>query len=415
MKFSRTSPPRLFALFSAVCLLAFTGLAQQRGGFQQGGGGGFGGQGGGRAGAGGAGTRQYPNNSAVGDAIISADYDGRRLIVITDDETSQQISQVVTNMDRPKPQVLIKVVFLEVTYNNNLDFGIEGGVRRDVDKAKGITGVAANAFGLSGLNNAATGGITNIFGQGVQSFGQVPPGAGLYQVLGTDFQATMRAIAQAGKTEVLSRPSILTRNNQPATITVGQSVPLVSNTRFDAVNGQINTVSYQNVGIILRVTPFITQDGKVEMIVAPEISSLADRTEWVPISSGALAPVINTRSADTVVVTPDGQTVVIGGLMQNNRTQSDSKVPLLGDIPLLGMAFKRKVKTNVKTELIIFLTPHIVTVPGQLASLSARERANSEMIPKAFTEKELNTFLDTIPEKQPAPTKPAPQRARPRR
>src|SRR4030095_7980895 len=98
------------------------------------------------------------------------------------------------------------------------------------------------------------------------------------------FQATLRAIAQAGKTEILSRPSILTRNSQQAVISLGQEVPLVTNTRFDTFGNQINTVSYQNVGIILRVTPFITDNEMVEMIVSPETSSLADRSQWVPIS-----------------------------------------------------------------------------------------------------------------------------------
>src|SRR5207302_1543568 len=152
--------------------------------------------------------------------------------------------------------------------------------------------------------------------------------------------------------------SILARNNQQATITVGQSVPLVTSTSFQTLTGNpINTIQYSSVGIILRVTPFITSDNMVEMIVSPQISSLSDQS--VPVSAGVNAPIINLRSADTVVVTPDGQTVIIGGLMQNQKTQSDSKIPVLGDIPLLGNLLKRKVKANTKTELMIFLTPHL--------------------------------------------------------
>ncbi len=231
----------------------------------------------------------------------------------------------------------------------------------------------------------------------------MPPGAGLYTVLGNDFSATLRLIASAGKTEILSRPSILARNNQQATITLGQQVPLITSTRFDTLGNQINSVTYQNVGIILQVTPFITPEGFVEMIVSPQTSELADRSQWVPISSGPSgsisAPVINTRSADTVVVVPDGQTCIIGGLMENQRVSSDSKIPILGDIPLIGNAFKRQTKTYTKTELIIFLTPHIVANPVQLVGLSAREKANAQLAPKAFTEQELDRFLDTVPVK----------------
>jgi general secretion pathway protein D len=319
------------------------------------------------------------------------------LIVITDDETSQYVSQVITNLDRPKPQVLIKVVFLEVTYKNFLDIGVEGG---GAYSGQNHNGAGASAFGLSGLENSATGQVLNALGLPVQSFAPIPPGAGVYQILGTEFQATLRAIASAGKTEILSRPSILTRNNQQATISLGQEVPLITNTRFDTLGNQINTVTYQNVGIILRVTPFITSDGKVEMIVSPETSALADRSQWVPVSLGITAPVINSRVADTVVVVPDKQTVVIGGLMEKSNLATDSKIPVLGDIPLIGNLFKRKVKDDSKTELLIFLTPYIVQDAAQLASVSDQERKNNEFAPKAFTEEDLDRFLYSLPAKE---------------
>jgi general secretion pathway protein D len=338
-------------------------------------------------------TRQYPPSGTVGEAMISVDPETRRVIVITDEETSEHVGQVIRSLDQPKPQVLIKVVFLEVTYRNSSDIGIEGGISRRINDS--TTGTAANAFGLSSLASSSTGQVANIFGQAVQNFAPVPPGAGLYQIFGQDFQATLRAIAEAGKLEVLSRPSILARNNQQATITVGQQVPLITNVRFDTFGNQLNAVTYQDVGIILTVTPFITSDGMVEMIVSPQISALSEQT--VPLSTGVSAPVIDLRSADTVVVTPNGQTVIIGGLMQNRKTQTESKIPILGDIPLLGAAFKRKLKENVKTELIIFLTPYIVNEPSQLASLTATESGASEMAPKAFTEQELNQFLEGVP------------------
>lgn len=345
---------------------------------------------------GGAGDREYPPAGMIGEAMISSDPETRRIIVITDDETARHISQVVTNLDRPKPQVLIKVVFLEVTYRDGLDLGIEGQYRKNI-------------------GNNTTGSVSQLFGLAQQGISPTLPfttqsGSGIYQVLGSDFQVTLRAIAEAGKLEVLSRPSILARNNQQATIMVGQTVPLISNVRFDTLGNQINSVQYQDVGIILRVTPFITADGMVEMIVSPEISSLSGTT--IPLSSGPSgtigAPIIDRRSADTVVVTPDGQTVVIGGLMESNKTRTDSKVPILGDIPLLGNLFKRKLKQDLKTELLIFLTPHIVSDPNQLAQLSQQERAKSQLAPKAFSEQELQRFLDGIPEKQPENPAPAP-------
>lgn len=383
---------QLFLALAVWLSVTLTATAQFPGG---GGFGGFGGNQNRQGNTSSSSTRQYNNSTQVGSATISSDPETGRIIVITDEETSLHISQVISNLDIPKPQVLIKVVFLEVTYNNGYDIGIDAGFKNGTvgdGKYQGNFS-GANAFGVSGLASAATN--VNAFGLPISAFGNVPPGAGLYQILGNDYQATLRAIATAGKTEVLSRPSILARNNQPATITVGQSVPLITSVRYDNFGNAINSVSYEDVGIILKVTPFISNDGLVEMIVAPEISSLTDQT--VTIAAGVAVPVIAKRSADTVVVTPNGQPVIIGGLMQNNKTESESKIPILGDIPLLGNLFKRKIKNNAKTELLIFLTPHIVETPSQLVALSEKERAASVLPKKAFTEQDMDQFLNELP------------------
>lgn len=332
----------------------------------------------GASGLGGA-TREYPNSTMVGDALISSDPETRRLIVITDEETNEHIREVITNIDRPKPQVLIKVVFLEVTHTDDLDVGVDA---RYVTREGSYTNTIGQNF-------------MGLFGLPAQSLGS----GGFYQLLSDDLEVTLRALAAAGKTEVLSRPSILARNNQQATIIVGSELPFITNSRITDQGQTINTVQYQDIGIILRVTPFITSDGLVEMIVSPEISTLTAQT--VPISDTVSAPVIAKRAADTVVVTPNGKTVVIGGLMENNKTMSERKVPLLGDIPLLGNLFKRKIKSDTKTELIIFLTPYVVAEPGQLAELTAHEAGQAELAPKAFSEQELQKYIDGVPMKQP--------------
>jgi len=348
-------------------------------------------------------TRTYSGNGTVGDAVISIDPVTRNLIVIADEQTKAYISQVISNLDRPKPQVLIKVVFLEVTHNNSSDIGIEGAWGSSIGNS--MTGAVTHAFGLSSVSSsiASNGPGLNAFGQPISSFLPIPPGAGLYQIFSTDYQVTLRAIAQAGKAKVLSRPSVVARNNQPATILVGQSVPLITSVRYDTFGNAINGITYTDVGIILRVTPFITADGLVEMILSPEISSVS-KTDSTQISSGAgganavTAPFIDKRSADTVVITPDGQTVIIGGLIADAKAEGESKIPLLGDIPIIGNLFKRKTKTGDKTELLIFLTPQIIQAPTQYAAVSAREGDKSG-VPKSLTDQELKDFLDKLPVK----------------
>ncbi len=329
-----------------------------------------GGGGGGSAGS----TRQYTNSTMVGEAMITSDLQTRRLIVVTDEETNENIRTIIASLDQPKPQVLINVVFVQVTHDKGVDLGAEGVFNGTLAVKGEPRGIATTRFG-----------VADALADGTQY-------GAFYRILGQDVTATLRALSAVTKTEILSRPSVLTRNNQQATIMVGQSIPLITNSRVsDQTNTTINTVQYQDVGIILRVTPFITQEGLVEMIVSPEISSLSATT--IPIGNNVSSPVIDKRSADTVVVTPSDKTIVIGGLISSQLGDRDSKVPILGDIPLVGLAFKRKQKTDVKTELLIFLTPHVIRTPEDLSATTDRERAKLEMSGQAFEEHGLDRAL----------------------
>lgn len=320
-------------------------------------------------------TRQYQHATMMGDAIITSDLETRRLIIVTDEETNENIRTIIQSLDKPKPQVLINVVFVQVTHDKGVDLGSEAVFNGELAVKGEPKTVASTKYGIGDALNDPT------------QFGA------FYRILGRDVTATLHALSTVSKTEILSRPSILTRNNQQATIMVGQSVPIITNSRVsDQTNTTINTVQYQDIGIILRVTPFITQEGLVEMIVSPEISALSATT--VPISNTVSTPVIDKRSADTVVVTPSDRTVVIGGLISTASTDKDNKVPILGDIPLVGLAFKRKQKSDVKTELLIFLTPHVVQTTDALATVSASEEKRLELSPKAFPKGEMQRYLD---------------------
>jgi general secretion pathway protein D len=368
-------------------------------------------------------SRNYRSNTMLGDAIIQVDPESRSLVVITDEETHMELDKIVRNLDRPKPQVLIKVVFIEVTYNKSSDIGVEGNYTFNLENAHDATtgSRTVNSTGTAtsnGTTTTTTSTLTTPLGTpaqvaetlGAQSlFGLATATDGTFvRVVTDDWSATLRALAQRGKVEVLSRPSIMARNNQEAVIVVGQEVPFITNSRTDALGQITNTIQYDNIGIILRVTPFITSDGSVEMIVAPEISTLTSQT--VPISSTASAPVIAKRSAETVVVTPNGATVVIGGLMEKQRTESVRKVPILGDIPLIGMAFRRTVKDDTKRELLIFLTPEIVSNPAAIHRSTAEEIDRTELVKESLVNHDLTRYLDGYFDKQvrrAVPVKPA--------
>jgi len=309
-----TSRLHKHALAAALLLLgAASALAQGAGQGRGGGGQGGGGQGGGFVGGGGGGTsangnRSYQNTTMVGDAMISSDVDTRRLIIVTDDATNENIKAIVASLDKPKPQVLINVVFLQVTHDNSFDLGAEATYKGPISIKTNPEGIATSRFGVA----------TQLADQSVYG--------AFYQLIGRDVNATIHALSAVAKTEILSRPSILTRSNQQATILVGQNVPLLSTTtqNLNSANNSItSTITYQDVGIILRVTPFITNEGLVEMIVSPEISSISPTTVSIPGAGNAT--VIDRRSADTVVVTPSDRTIVIGGLISTQKGDTTSR------------------------------------------------------------------------------------------
>jgi general secretion pathway protein D len=418
------------------------------GGGRGGGGGGFGGGGFGGGGFGGGGfggavggaaggaartaattSSEYNNNGTVGTAQIGVDPDTHNLIIVADAVTMEQIRNVVRNLDAPKPQVLIKAVFLEVNDNKASEIGAQANYTGFNNSFGKVTGFLTNSYIQGTSQSQGTGStistptFTPVPTPYFQSYSvgndftlpQALAGAagngGLYQLIGNDFTATIQALATAGKSQILSRPSILARDGQLAEIVVGQSVYLPTSVSLTAVGGTGSTVpsingTYQNVGIQLDVTPFIGANNLVQMILAPQITQIDTSTPGQVIEGGSIfssavyAPNINKRSANTVVTTPDGQTVVIGGLITNGKASSESKVPLLGDIPLLGQLFKYSAKSSGKSELLMFITPHIVQQPSQLTALSSREMNQSEMITNSVSEQLLDQYLERVPVKK---------------
>ncbi len=296
----------------------------------------------------------------TGQVFVVADEDTNSLLITTATKYQDQVKQIVGELDRPAPQVLIKVLVAEVTHDKATDVGVDFSILNQ--RANGNGQIGSTNFGLTGPN-AATGGL-------------------VVQVLESNFNATLRALAKDGKLEVLSRPYILASDNQLASITVGNEVPFITNTRITDQGQQINTIEYQDVGIILNVTPHISPDGLVIMDVIPEISQLTSST--VPISPGVTAPVIAKRSASSRVAIRTGNTIVIGGLMEDRKVEAISKIPLLGDIPILGMIFSRTELTKTKTELLIFLTPHVAQLPEELSEMTGQEVKDTRLTPKAI-------------------------------
>ena len=257
------------------------------------------------------------------------------------------------------------------------------------------TSSVASALPCSG--NAGTASAQTLFG-----LAQLANGS--FVRLATDnWQATLYALAQHGNVNVLSRPTIMARNNQQAVIVVGQEVPFVTNSQITETGQTINTVQYQDVGVILRVTPFITSDNNVEMIVSPEVSSVDSQS--VQLSPNVSSPIIDKIAAETVVVTPNAETVVIGGgMMQKAKDIHRPEDPHLGDMPCIGAAFRHTTKSDTRTELLIFLTPYIIQGTNKMKELTTDEVNRTELPQQAFSQEDLRKYLDGLKIKRRAPS-----------
>jgi len=249
------------------------------------------------------------------------------------------VTSMIKELDQPQPQVLIQAILAEVTLDDKTQLGVEWSY-------------------LANPSGRTVGGGTS-FGLQSEGFG--------FTVSSGDFQLLLRALQSQGRLEVLSVPRIVTTDNQPGQVNVGQEVAIVSSSRVTE-SGVFNTIQYRDVGIILQVTPRISPDGFVKLEVRPEISSISEST--VKISEDLNATVFNRRFAETTVTVRDGHTVVIGGLITNKEENREEKVPLLGDIPLLGALFKNNKVTKERTELLIILTPRVLRTATEADVLS---------------------------------------------
>jgi len=311
---------------------------------------------GGFAGRGLSSTAAAAASDLAGQVYVVADEDTNSLLVTTDSRNFQRVQAILADLDRAVPQVLIKVLVAEVSHDNSLDLGVE----------------------FSGMNLRAS-------GMGVQAgtnFSVAAQTAGFtFKLDERNVTAAIQALAGVAKLDVLSRPYILTGDNQQATIMVGQDVPFITSSQITTEGQVINTIQYSPIGIILQVTPHINPQGLVTLDVYPEISAATGET--VPLNQFASSPVFARRFAQSRVAILDGQTIVIGGLMEDRITRKVDKVPFLGDLPGIGVLFQRTTETKTKTELLIFLTPHVAQQPGALKEMSADEQRGLRIVPQA--------------------------------
>lgn len=276
------------------------------------------------------------------EVTVVGDLSSNKLVISTSPKYMESVLKIVEELDASPPQVMIQVLLAEVTIDASDQWGMDVNVGPFGGEAYRVGSTAA------GVGVATALGVPNL------------------SVSSSDFGLLIRALEAQGKLEVLSNPQVLADNNKEATISVVDEIGVAGRSQFGGVNGTsvISEVERIPAGIILKVTPSISSDGYVRMEVSPEISALTSRT--TQINRDQTAPIISKRTVDTVVTVKDGQSVVIGGLIQTSDEERNSKVPIIGDIPIIGLPFRTKKNEVNKTELLVILTPRVI--PGGAAS-----------------------------------------------
>ena len=278
------------------------------------------------------------------------------MMIITDTQVNlDRIRELIEKLDSPPIQVTIDAHIYELDKNKEANLGINW--------QKAIP----NRGGMPG----------NLFDINISPMGNDAGGTGVFRFGSLDmhqFSAVLSMLNTSTFAKVLSNPVITTLNNRPANITVGQAISYVSASQVNAETGQVtNTIEQANANIVLDVTPSVTGNDEVFLDIRPTISSVLGYTTL----GGNSTPNLSNRSAQTQVICKNNHTIVIGGMIKTDKNVSVNKVPILGDLPGIGRLFRSKNTKEVQTELIIFITPHIVRGTANTQQRSYQSSSNA--------------------------------------
>ena len=316
-------------------------------------------------GAGGQPAGSAPQQSPFegGKVTITPDKATNSLVIMASPTDYQNLLQVIQKLDKRRRQVFVQALIAEISLDKLKDVGLQWGMIGAASDGKN-----ASVVGQYDPQGSITTILSALATSGLSSFVTIPN-------TGTpaNFAAVLHALQSHGAVNVLSTPNILTSDNKEAEIFVGQNVPFITGTNLSSTGLSQQSVERKDVGIALKITPQISEGEYVKLDIYQEISAVVPTA----VSSGSVNAsdlVTTKRSAKTSVVVKDKDTVVIGGLIQDQETETENKVPLLGDIPGLGWLFKTKSKQRTKTNLLIVLTPRIIRGAEEMAEVTGAQK-----------------------------------------
>jgi general secretion pathway protein D len=348
-----------------------------------------------------------PVSGQVAGALIQADPTTNTLIITAPDAVYRQLRVVIDKLDVRRAQVFIESLIVEVTGDQAAEFGIQWQTGLGNTTAGSDGGVIAGTnFGAAGQNIRGIAANPTTAGSGL-NIGFVKglitlPGIGTI----TNLQFLARALERNTKANILSTPNLMTLDNEEARIIVGQNVPFITGQFTTAASATVNpfqTIERRDVGLTLRVRPQISEGGTIKLVIYQEVSRVEDQSNPAGI-------ITSMRAIETNVLVDDGSIVVLGGLVQDSVASSVEKVPLLGDIPLIGQLFRYETRRLQKTNLMVFLRPFVVRDENAGRSLVV-DRYDQMRILEESTKQSPNLMLPDMeppvmpplgPEKDPA-------------
>ncbi len=299
---------------------------------------------------------------------IVADETKNSLLIMANDRDYQRVLRVIQGLDVVASQVLIEAVIAEVTLNDQLQYGVQWQL------AKGGTPTAS-------FSNAVTGGVAAAF-----------PGFN-YAVNAANIAATLSALNALTHVNVISTPSLMVLDNKTARLQIGDQVPITTQTATSTVTAStaiVNSITMQDTGVILSVTPRINESGRVQLEIEQEVSAVVKTT-----TSNIDSPTIQQRRVKTTVVVNDGEVLALGGMIQEQATKTSNQVPLLGDIPGVGAMFSNRNNDVQKTELVILITPRVVR-DGTESRLVTEEYRRKMNVYMPHTSTRARTPINTV-------------------
>ena len=293
-----------------------------------------------------------PDDRASGISVVADEIKNSLIITATPPEY-RRVKQVLAGVDIEANQILLEATIAEVTLTDNLKFGVRAFIGGGGSNAASNSALPTNLLALPlAANPAAAAGFQ-------------------YFLNAKNLQVVLNALSAVTDVNVVSSPSLMVMENKRATLQVGDEVPIITQQGQSVIANSpvINSVSYRSTGIILGITPRLSDDGRVFLDIEQEVSNVSS-------NNPTTGPTISQRRVKTTVTVNDGETIVLAGLMKDDATRDREQVPLLGDIPLIGNVFKSKNDTIKRTELLISITPQVIRDRQQIDDVTAEYRDN---------------------------------------